>query len=357
MRRRPKFTVWHREPRTGAEQALSSTVLQHHPADIIPLNPRGAWYPSVCPRVRDVLRFGCPDILVTSGMPELPVVAVVTSRGSCSGHEVFRRLPALAACAEQGFPVACHLNAAGDGDEQPRRAANPLIMRAVLQMGRAHHVPTLLFASGAQGEVAEQVWQFVDLAVQHYLANEPFSKMVYTEFYAEHEARMWEWFHARGGSAREWSPLTSCSLIAGLNELRRWARDASGVWMPRIPDHLREREESLVYRAGTRDFRSDPYAGALIALDYLRCRNGPTRQHRFRNLVLHLPEVSISEMVEKAQRFYQRDCPLCWEPEDANLSRLYSLHLREGCRYTKQKEIRTFCAFADMIVFRDGIVI
>jgi len=209
--------------------------------------------------------------------------------------------------------------------------------------------------AGAEG--TRMVWQFVDLAVEHYLANRPFSDMVFTEFYAQHETRMWKWYHDQARKKVEWSPLTSCDTLTGLSALRSWTRQASGVSLRRVPDHLRQRAESVVYHAGTRDYRSDPYAGCLIALDYLRCRNGPTRQHRMRNLVLHLPYLSISTMVDQAHRFYERECALRLGTEDANLSRRYSLHLREGCRYTKQKEIRTFCAFADMIVFKDGIVI
>lgn len=384
MASRPTFTVWFGEARAAAELLVQHTCLHRFACEFAQIQDRGVGFAENPKLIQDILYLDKPDVIVTSGIPEEPIVGAEFSAEAPSGHDCFQRIPRVAASVEYGIPFAYLFP---ERKWVERRSGgrwdwyNPLVFQVLLRISRMHGVPSLGFmwpgdeehGDAAQGRLLcgpgghclpaahhpniEQVWQFVDLAVQHYLDNEPFSKMVYTEFHAQHEARMWEWFHARGGSRREWSPLTSCTVIAGLNDLRRWAREASGIWVPRVPDHLRERAESLIYRAGTNTLRSDPYAGALIALDYLRCRNGPTRQHRFRNLILHMPQVSIGEMVGQAQRFYERDCPLCWGAQDANLSRLYSLHLREGCRYTKQKEIRTFCAFADMIVFKDGIVI
>lgn len=384
MPARPKFTVWFGEACAAAELLVQHTCLREYRCEFEQIQDRGDGFAENPKLIQDILYLDKPDVLVTSGRPEEPIVGAEFSAEAPSGHDCFQRIPRVAASVEFGVPFAYLFP---ERKWVPRLSGgrwdlyNPQVFQVLLHMSRFHGVPALGFmwpgdeehGAAAHGrllcepgghclpaageERIQQVWQFVDLAVQHYLANEPFSRMVYTEFYAQHEARMWQWFHERGGNAREWSPLTSCDTIVGDQDLRRWARAESGVRIPRLPDHLRDREESLVYHAGTRDFRSDPYAGALIALDYLRCRNGPTRQHRYRNLVLHMPEVSIAQMVGKAQRFYERDCPLCLGADEVSANRFYSLHLREGCRYTKQKEIRTFCAFADMIVFRDGIVI
>ncbi|MEA3401285.1 MAG: hypothetical protein U9R79_08620 [Armatimonadota bacterium] len=380
----PKFTIWFGEARAAAELVVDHTCLRHYHCDFAQIQDQTGEFAQNPKLIQDILYLDKPDVIVTAGRPEEPIVGVEFSAEAPSGHDCFQRIPRVAASVEHGVPFAylfperkwVERQSGGRWDQY-----NPLVFRVLLHISRFHGVPALGFlwpgdeqrGNPAQGRLlcapggtclpasdeprVAQVWQFVDLAVQHYVDNEPFSKMVLTEFYAQHEARMWGWYHERGGDTREWSPLTSCDTISGLNDLRGWVREVAGTWIPRVPDHLHHRDESLIYHAGTTTFRSDPYAGSLIALDYLRCRNGPTRQHRFRNLVLHLPNVSIEEIVGKAQRFYERDCPLHGDAEDANLNRLYSLHLREGCRYTKQKEIRTFCAFADMIVFNDGVVV
>jgi hypothetical protein len=58
-------------------------------------------------------------------------------------------------------------------------------------------------------------------------------------------------------------------------------------------DFLSNREETVLYQVDSREFRGDPYVGALAALDYLMCRNGRTYEDREKNLGLVLGKVRI----------------------------------------------------------------
>ncbi len=384
MPRHPRFTVWYGEAKHLAEFVVQHTSLRQFSCEFRRIGEKGSAFAANPKLIQDILYLDKPDVIVTSGKPEKPIVGLEFSAEAPTGHDCFQRMARVAASLEYGIPFAYvfprrrWVRRAGKArwDEY-----NPLVFKTLAQMSRFHGVPALGFLWPADKEHgdAEQgylvcdkrgyclpraddpeigrVWAFVNLAVEHYLANEPFSQMVFTEYYAEQEARMWEWFHARGGNQRSWSPLTSCTTFDDLNQVRREIRKYTGVWIPSFPEHIKARGQTVIYHNSSKTFRSDPYAGALIAVDYLLCRNGPTRQHRFRSLAIHFREASISQVVRKAQRYHERDCPLRAEADAANLSRYYSLHLREGCRYTKQKEIRTICAFADIIIFKDGILI
>ncbi len=347
MPRRPRFTVWYGEARHLAEFVVRHTSLQQYSCEFRQIGEKGSDFAANPKLIQDILYLDKPDVIVTSGKPEKPIVGLEFSAHAPTGHDCFQPMARVVASLEYGVPFAYvfpqrrWVLRAGKGrwDEY-----NPLVFKTLVQMSRFHGVPALGFlwpadkerGDAEQGYLVcekrgyclpragapeiEQMWAFVNLAVEHHLANEPFSKMVFTEYYAEHQDRMSGWFHARGGNRRRWSPLTSCTTFDDLNQVRGMIRQRTGVWIPSFPDEMKARGQTVIHHNYSKSLRSDPYAGALTAVDYLRCRNGPTRQHRFRSLAIHFREASISQVVGKAQRYHERDCPLRKEADDANLN-------------------------------------
>jgi hypothetical protein len=60
------------------------------------------------------------------------------------------------------------------------------------------------------------------------------------------------------------------------------------------------------------------------------------------------------------QRYYQRHCPFQEKQAETlrkeNGLRYLTLHLKDGCRYTKKKELRIICSVADVVLFSDGVL-
>jgi len=333
--------------------------------------------------IKQILYLDRPDVIVTGGYPEVPIVGVEVSAEAMTGHDVFQRFGRIVAAAEHGTPFAYIFPrkkwVRRQGSER-WDLCNPLIFEALLRVTRFHNVPALAFdweadeerGKRSQGKLlcaasnvtlpdpespeTKRMFEFIDMAVDYYVENRLYVEMINTPFFADRERIMWQWFHERGGNTREWAPLTSCKTIP-TSDLKDYVASQSSTNDLQLPDHLVARKDTLIYKSGTSTFRSDPYAGSLIALDYLRCRNGPTPQHRHTNLALHLPNISISKVVDKAKRYHSNSCALRYNKCQASGNRYYSLHLREGCRYTKQKEIRMLCAFADLIIFQDGVLV
>jgi hypothetical protein len=112
------------------------------------------------------------------------------------------------------------------------------------------------------------------------------------------------------------------------------------------------RSETLVYSPESNIFRADPYAGNLAGIDYLECRNGPTVRHRYRNLAMEFRNIKFSDVAKMYTEFYQNSCP--FRKGYGKADRYLTLHLREGCKSTKQKELRTFGYLPDILLLNDA---
>jgi len=121
---------------------------------------------------------------------------------------------------------------------------------------------------------------------------------------------------------------------------------------PSLPHYVTERKETIIYEPNTRQFRSDPYSGSLVGIDYLACRLGETVRHRHRNLVIRFENVKFKKMKKMFTRYYRKECP--FNPRYKKTDSYLTLHLKDGCRYTKQKELRIYCYVADLLIFQDG---
>lgn len=378
------FTVWYGESDRAARFVIENTLL----AKTSPAPQRRRIWPTTKSFVNNpsliqrMLYLDKPDVVVTLGDPEQPVVGIEFCSEAPTGHDIYQRFARVVAAAELGTPFAYVFprrkfvarKGGGRWDEY-----NPLALQALLQVGRFHNVPVLGFlwyedeqrGKASMGRLLcddiytdlpsrnhpeiKALWQFVNMAIEYAQNNEPFSRMVFSPFYGERERIMWQAYSRRRDLQPEWSPLTSREIVR-TSQLTRYLRRFGLQTHLKLPPDLSARRETVIYRNEPKTFRGDPYAGALAALDYLECRAGPTKDHRFRNLAVHFSNTSIADLTDKAQRYYTHDCPLQFAKSSGKLDRYYMLHLREGCRYTKQKEIRIFGWFADIIIFKDAVL-
>ena len=375
------FKVWYHDNRSFAEYVVDITKLNQHNPEIeqIFMGRNFADNPDMIQRI---LYLDMPDAVVTYGFPERPVLGIEFCAEAPSGHDIFQRMARVAASASFGtafafiFPEKKWVirQAGGRWDN-----FNPLPLRTLMSISRFHKVPALSFfweanqLTGVQAEgflrldehydnmpdresqEMKKFAEFVDLTVDYVLQNKKFEEMMFHPYIMDREAWMWERYHERFRRKPElfrWSPLTSCRQIE-TSELIELVRERIGR-EPTLPHYITERKETIVYEPGTRHFRSDPYSGSLVGIDYLTCRHGETVRHRHRNLAMRFRNVRFERMKEMFVRYYNADCP--FNPEYQETDSYLTLHLKDGCRYTKQKELRIYCYIADLLIFRDAVL-
>ncbi|RLF77913.1 hypothetical protein DRN38_07795 [Thermococci archaeon] len=373
------FKVWYHDNRTFAEYLIETTKLNEHDPKIERIST-GRDFANNPDMIQKILYLDMPDAVVTYGFPEKPILGIEFCAEAPSGHDIFQRVARVAASASFGtafafiFPEKKWVvrTIGGRWDNY-----NPLVMRALMHISRFHKVPSLSFfweadiltgveAEGflrvdenyenmpdRESEEMKNFTKFVNLAIDYVLQNRDFREMMFDPFILEREAWMWEKYHQRYRSRPNifrWSPLTSCRKIE-TSELISLIEEVTGR-RPNLPHYVSEREETIIYEPGTRQFRSDPYSGSLVGIDYLMCRRGETVRHRHRNLAMRFRNVSFAKMQEMFVRYYRDRCP--FNPGQVEIDRYLTLHLKDGCRYTKQKELRIYCYIADLLIFRDA---
>ena len=373
------FKVWYHDNRTFAEYLIETTKLNEHDPKIERIST-GRDFANNPDMIQKILYLDMPDAVVTYGFPEKPILGIEFCAEAPSGHDIFQRVARVAASASFGtafafiFPEKKWVvrTIGGRWDNY-----NPLVMRALMHISRFHKVPSLSFfweadiltgveAEGflrvdenyenmpdRESEEMKNFTKFVNLAIDYVLQNRDFREMMFDPFILEREAWMWEKYHQRYRSRPNifrWSPLTSCRKIE-TSELISLIEEVTGR-RPNLPHYVSEREETIIYEPGTRQFRSDPYSGSLVGIDYLMCRRGETVRHRHRNLAMRFRNVSFARMQEMFVRYYRDRCP--FNPRQVEIDRYLTLHLKDGCRYTKQKELRIYCHIADLLIFRDA---
>lgn len=375
------FKVWYHDNKAFAEYLVETTKLHKHNPEIKKLS-LGKNFANNPDTIQRILYLDIPDAIVTYGFPEKPVLGIEFCAEAPSGHDIFQRVARVAASASLGTAFAFvypEKKWVIRTNSQRWDTYNPLPMRAMMNISRFHRIPALSFfweASQLTGNKNEgylltdkqcpnmpdrtavemkHFSHFVNLTIDYVVQNRKFEEMMFDPFILEREAWMWDKYYQKckpNANIFEMSPLTSCRTIT-TQELIQLIQKVTGE-KPNLPDYVNQRDEVVIYEPATNIFRSDPYSGCLVAIDYLVCRNGDTVRHRHRNLAMHFPNVSFKKMKKMFVRYYKEECP--FNPRTGETDSYLTLHLRDGCRYTKQKELRIYCYIADVLAFKDAVL-
>lgn len=382
-----KFEVWYGENRIDAEFIYENTILKEHDVEykrIYPNNTKS--FTNNPDSIKKILYLDKPDIIITSGNPTRPIISIELTSAAGTGHALLQRVARVVAAAENDVPVAFLLPEKVWVTRKNNNARwdsyNPLFFKTLIQIGRFHQNPVAAFfwdahlEKGSQSnkmlivddeprfanlpnrelDEVQKLFDYINLTVRYYIENRSYREMQFEPIVSERLEFMWGKYHQKvnqnNKTMTDWSPYSKTRVIS--------TADFTKIVKEAYPSAefgtlLLSREDTLIYQAST--VRGDPYAGVLSALDYLHCRTGPSYEDRHTNLIIEFTNASIGDMLSKASSFYCNSCPFNTEKvEDAEQATYLMLHLRDGCRYTKQKEIRVFCYFADGIIFNDGVL-
>lgn len=403
-----KFTIWHSSDLLAdwliTNTALSGNVIEKrdiHPSDA--LSP--AKFHAVPDHIKQILYLDAPDLIVE--VKGEPIFSLEVSAEAGTGHNAFQRFARLAAAVEKGVPAFYVYPEAiiVERDNSPPKwdSINPLVFKALDDLSNVFSVPALLYyypthyrsyqsdaekspnrlmkgrlddakyagcPDSRDGEMQSMfriINELLDLARAKGVvdARRTFHA---TRSCLDRKSLMLYWYADKKGSYNM-SPLSATSRMPTdivVDCLEQYASKRYPVG-----PLLRSRSETIVYKVNAK-FRGDPYPGALAAIDYLCCREGPTYEDRKYNLVIAWGDVSIDEnnnrlLVGANKKSTIEDFTnLVKTSEKKNLLGLefselgegqiprYYMQVRYGSTFSKQKQIRIFAYFADAIIFPDG---
>lgn len=399
-----KFTIWH-SSESFARYLIDHTALSRHSCDLKRLPESdasdAASFHSVPDHLKKVLYLDCPDIVIEKNNE--PVLSIEISTEAGTGHNVFQRFSRLAAAVENGIPsfyvypeaVLISRKVKKGGTQDCKwDALNPLIFLALEGLMRIFEQPAFLFffpshypdkprnavvhkglkyASGnwlacpePSGEM-ENLFACINRLLQAVDEGNRSSLLNCREFQEWRNRQLFYYSnHSNGKSPERMSPLTAVRELP-TEQVVSYIRKTSGV--ERVEGLLQSRAKTMVYQVNAKKFRSDPYPGALAAIDYLRCRWGRTFEDREFNLVLAWGKLDVSDegirlsgnqsiesfckavkQLEKRSLLGKTYSDLCAKKAIPR----YYMQVRYGSMFSRSKQIRVFSYFSDAILFPDG---
>lgn len=376
------YTLWYGGAKADAEYLIRNTNLSARDVQVKEIQEASHLaFVDNPDAIKDILYLDKPDLILTAGFPERPILGVEFSKEAMSGHDAFQRFARVVAGAEFQIPYAYVLpprkwierSSGGRWDRY-----NPTIFTALRQVTRFHQVPALAFFWDTQDDSdgsalssdphypqlpdsgkteMQRFFEFIDLIIGTSDEGQDLTGLLHERFVMDWEAKSDRRLHERlqDSSRNAWSPMTSTEVLDDSefgDYFRRHLGDSPPV--DSLPDYVRKRPHWVVYSNASSTFRADPYGGSALAIDYMHCRTGATARERDRNLVVHFSEVSISDVEDKWEHYYEHRCP--FRSGYSSDERYLTMHLREGCRFTKQKEIRLFFSACDLVMFKDGFL-
>lgn len=405
------FRVWF-STESFADYIIDNTILSNYDVSKKKMYESDANNPTnfhtLPDHIKKILYLDAPDLIVEYNSE--PIFSIEISSEAGTGHNAFQRFARIAASVENGVP-AIYIYPKGAiitrQDSEPTwDVLNPLIFKALESVMNIYNIPALLhyfptdydFFPAASASPNLNTKGLLYETNPNYLGcpkidTEDMQKLFSNlneiincvnehgtiDFRGrllgllpirEQREYMNTQFVERGGEFNQvMSPLTATKKIPTeylLNYLSQYENRNYN-----IGEILRSRNETIVYMVDAK-FRSDPYPGALSAIDYLCCREGKTFEERRYNLVLLWgrlevddenrtisvnteKQISINDFVTAVKQSENKNLltKTYDELSSQDIPRYY-MQVRYGSTYSKSKHIRVYSYFADAIIFPDG---
>lgn len=403
------YRVWY-STESFADYVIDNTVLKQKPLVKRKIYESDANNPvkfhTLPDHIKRILYLDAPDIIVEYDME--PIFSIEVSTEAGTGHNVFQRFARLAASVENNvpafyiYPEAIIVSRKDSGAKWD--SINPLIFKSLDDIMNIYKIPALLYYfptdyhscstvpsesthlrnkgiryeqnlkyAGCPDTKATEMQNLfaainrVIYTVEQHGIISGREKLLSDSCIMERRRFMNAEYNAKAGNS-EMSPLSATCIIPTeclLNYLSRYETKDY-----RVGELLRNREQTLVYQVDAA-FRGDPYAGALAAIDYLKCRTGKTFEERRYNLALCWGKLQVDEE-QGICTVVSKKCSVndfmhtVQASESKNLLSKgygelsseqiprYYMQVRYGSTYSKVKHIRVYSYFADAILFADG---
>lgn len=359
--------------------------------------------------IKKILYLDAPDIIVE--IDSEPIFSIEVSTEAGTGHNVFQRFARLAASVENNVPsfyiypeaVIIHRK---NGTPTGWDKINPLIFKALEHVMSIYQIPSLFFyfpsdykthdtnpalsphlrdkgliydsnrnyAGSPNGNDSEMgkmfscINEIISINERHGVVKGR-GKLLANRTIIDRKDFMQQEYANKSGNLKM-SPLSATHEIPTeyiLNYLKQFETTSY-----KVGELLKSRDKSILYQVDSKTFRSDPYAGCIAAIDYLKCREGKTFEERRYNLItiwgkLEIDHPNKTITISTKKKSTINSLVNSVKNSEArnilkkNYSQLknyeiprYYMQMRYGSTFSKPKEVRIFAYFADAILFPDG---
>lgn len=406
-----KWRVWH-SARSFCEFIVDHTLLSRFKEEIefkiLPESDaaRGGDFHKVPDHIKKILYLDAADMIVEYYSE--PIVCLEETKEAGTGHNSMQRFARIAAAVENNVPAIYIMPEAAiitRNDKTIRwDSINPIVFQAFNTVMEIFKIPALFFyyptdyrdypsnpqdsphykdkglifhdditrypGCPAVNDEMKNLFEILNFIFQYAMNGSPVSTLIDKRTIRERQHWMQgEYFRKVGDrDMMDLSPLTA-TIEVPTHKLLKYLAHYTDVPVDEISELLSSRENTIIYQCDSQ-FRGDPYAGALAAIDYLKCRQGKTFEDRESNLVLCFGKVEekedsidvasskcrVDDFIHTVHNSSSKNLLTTESYADLSSKDIgrYYMQVRYGSTYSKVKHIRVFSYFADAIIFTDG---
>jgi|GEM_PF-5081358 hypothetical protein len=370
-----QFTIWHDNDLNLAHWIKRKSLLGEY-RDVLfqilypPTNRRS--FPKIPREIQQLLYLDKHDIIITfaeSGA-QIPIIALEFMTHTPQSQHTKQRFCRIVSSAEHAVPCAFIFPEKKASGGQMYKCTTD-IFYAFQKLMDIHRVPIFGYywpddngilkhsrrypsAPLEKGQIKD-LFQYINLCLNYAIQGKPATLLLREPILFSHldfnRSKAYE-------HPVEISRYKGLSLKTTDELVRELERDYS-LQPANLPDYFIGREMSLVqtpeFRTAKSKFRTDPYAGMQAFFDYCFCRVGETTIQRRYNLVFHAVGIQFKVYSKMYHSYWKTSCPFNDNQAPDNIP-LLNLHIKAGCTYTKNKQLRTYGYLSDMIIFDDFVV-
>lgn len=340
-------------------------------------------------KIQELLYLDKPDVIVTykknENSIEKPILCIEFSEQTPMGQNTYQRFPRAVASAEAGVPFIIVFPEKDWVERKIKETSNweyasPFIFNGLKKLTEFYKIPIisqnwtcekkkvspkgykcydLVYPNlpDSKNKEMKRFFEIIDIIVKNTLENasteDLFRNKIIIESINDLDAKRF----SKGRDFLKKVPSVSSGYFMPTSKLQKHILEQTTLTEfdeTCLPSYFIARESSFIFHSNTNNFRADPYTGTMLVYDYSFCRFGKLKTDRHTNLIIYFPNIKFEKVKEKVEKYYKNRCPFrksfSFNPE------YLTLHLRDGCKFTKQKEIRIFFYFADMIILKDKIL-
>lgn len=413
------YRVWY-STESFADYIIDNTNLKNYKVEkyhLLESDARDDDFHALPDHIKQILKLDCPDLIIERKLSTYsePILSIEVTTEAGTGHNVFQRFGRIVSAVEHGipsfyiYPKAKIITRKKTGTIKWDKI-NPLIFHALEVLMRTYNIPALFYFfpsdydaekdplksnylkdqglkcstniakyAGCPDETDAEM-QNMFLAINTLISKvecstprEACQQILIDPVYSDRRTLMLQTFFdlsKRKKDKTKQSPNTSTITIP-TEYLINYLKSHNYV-ESQYESLLKQREETVIYTLGAKDFRADPYTGCLTAIDFMQCRAGSryTFEERNKNLVVAFGKVIIDDgnkIIDiKGSMSVERFCKDVRSSEKRNLLKSkyselkegqvprYYMQVRYGSMFSKNKAVRMFSYYADAILFKDG---
>ena len=351
-------------------------------------NPGDPKFLNLPEKLKNILRLDKPDLIISKKNEniERPILCIEITKSKPASQHIEQRIPRIIAAAESDV---CSIYICPKKIDGYTYKFNPKHYDLLNKISSINKIPSVFFHYSNSNDILldedgfpglpkllhPNMLEMFDLIKDYINHDQNFENHDYKVF----DCQSWKIKFEKQkndteGKIYKIEDLPTCKLI-NTSQLKNYLegyQDLNINWINKtvenLPSRITSREKTLILQPDTKSSRlfahaADPYVGMLGSFDYAFCRVGRNVEERKINLVF-MPLNSEDAQIKKVmgpkgyQKYYDVNCPFkSSELENYQSQFKISHHLQYGCTYTKNKPLRIYGYFCDMMIFKDGVLI